>query len=217
MSKHGDLELALRELPLFPLHGAVLFPGSLLPLHVFEPRYRKLVEDVLDGHRALAVAHVPDPDADMAGAPPIAEIAGAGTIVEHWELPGGRCNIVLVGRARVRVQELSFAPPYRRAIATVLEADEAEDVPAIELASLHAAVSSFTQIVKNRDDSFKLRAPRDASAGQLIDSYAHQLILSPIERQRVLETVDVQKRARVVTEVLTVQRAMLAPDDQPLN
>jgi ATP-dependent Lon protease len=216
MSKRDDLDAALRELPLFPLHSAVLFPGALLPLHVFEPRYRTLVKDALAGHRAMAIAHVPDPEADMSGNPPIDEVAGAGTIVEHHELPGGRFNIVLMGRARVRIQELRFAPPYRRAIATVLESSD-EDVPAMDLAALHAAIGAFTKLVQERDDSFKLRLPKDASPGQLADACAHQLILSPIERQRVLASLDVRERARAVTEVLTVQRAMLAPGGGSFN
>ena len=217
MAKFDDFEPALRELPLFPLHSAVLFPGAVMPLHVFEPRYRKLITDALAGHRALAIAHVPDPEADMSGNPPISEVAGVGTIVEHGELPGGRFNILLVGRARVRVQELSFSPPYRRAIATILPTVGDDELGPIDRASLHAAVAAFTQLVKQRDDSFKLRIPKDATAGQLADACAHQLILSPIERQRVLAALDVRARARAVTEVLTVQRAMLAPDDQPMN
>ncbi len=216
MSTHDALELALRELPLFPLQGAVLFPGSLMPLHVFEPRYRELVRDALAGHRALAIAHVPDPDADMRGNPPIAEIAGVGTIVEHWELPGGRFNIVLVGRARVRLQELSLARPYRRAIARVAQPSH-DHVSGTELAALHAAIGAFVALVKARDASFELRLPRDGDAGALVDASAHQLVINPLDRQRVLETLDVNERAQLVTEVLTIQRATLAPSSRSLN
>src|SRR3954462_2326372 len=101
-----DLGPALSALPLFPL-PTVLFPGAMLPLHIFEPRYRAMIRDALDTHRALAVVLITDPNTlDEHGHPVIAEIAGAGVIVDHAELPSGRFNILVRGRARVRLEEL---------------------------------------------------------------------------------------------------------------
>jgi ATP-dependent Lon protease len=216
-----DLAPALAELPLFPLHDAVLFPGMLMPLHVFEPRYRALVRDVLASHRTFAVAHVVDPDADMLASgegncPTLSPIAGLGTILEHWELPGGRFNLMLIGRGRVQLQELDFVPPYRRARATVLDSEH-RAVPAVELAAFHAAASAFAALMHARDDSFRLRLPKDAGPGMLADACAHQLIISGRERQRVLELCDVRERVRFVTETLTIQRATLAPVNSPTN
>jgi Lon protease-like protein len=205
----SDLRDALRELPIFPLHQAVLFPGTLVPLHVFEPRYRELVRDVIASHRALSIAHVIDPEADMGGNPLIAEMAGVGTIVEHQELPGGRFNIVLLGRARVRLQELPFVPPYRRAEATIVSARD-PTVPSVEMAALTAATSAFAKLLRQRDPDFKLRIPKDAPPSIVIDACAHHLVINPSERQSILEMVDVRLRAQRVTEVLTTQRAALA-------
>ena len=204
----SDLVAALDELPLFPLRSAVLFPGMLLPLRVFEPRYLALVKDSLRNHRSLAVAFVTEPDADMAGAPPIASIAGVGTIIEHAERPCGRTNIVLRGRARVRLQELHFLPPYRRAVATVLRSKE-QPISDLELTSLHSVATAFAAFVRGREASFKLRLPKRGSAGELADAYAHQLIINVSERQQVLETLDIRERVRRVTEALSIQRATL--------
>ena len=212
-----DLDAALKALPLFPLHQAVLFPGTLLPLHVFEPRYRTLVRDVLETHGCLSVAHVSDASADMSGNPPIAEVAGVGTIVEHIELPGGRFNILLRGRARVRLQELHFVPPYRRALATLLEAPGDEQVPPTLVASMHAAARSFAELVRQRDPTFTMRLPRDGDTASLCDAYAHQLIVSAKERQQILEALSIKERAQHVTEALTVQRATLSPPSDALN
>ena len=205
----NDLRHTLDELPLFPLHQAVLFPNMLLPLHVFERRYRKLVDDVLQTHRTLGIAHVMDPAADMRGHPPIAQVAGVGTIVDHAELPGGRYNIVLRGRARVTLQELQFREPYRRALATLLESVD-DDAPAVELAAVHAAANSFTGLIRRHDPAFAVTLPKNAPAGVVADAYAHQLIVSPRQRQEVLETVDIEARLKLVTELLTIQRATLA-------
>ena len=215
MSAPDDLTQALQELPLFPLQEVVLFPTTLLPLHVFEPRYVQLVRDVMKSHRSLSVVYVPDREADMAHAPAIAPIAGIGTIVEYSELPGERYHIVVLGRARVKLQELSFLPPYRRALATLLPPTGA--VPDVELAAMHAAVTAFIQVVRKHERDLKLRLPKDAPAGVLADALAHQLVLDVRERQLLLETLDVRERVRRLTEILTVQRAALAPAHGPTN
>ncbi len=214
----SDLSSALEELPLFPLHQAVLFPGALLPLHVFEPRYRQLVTDVLDSHATLSVPHIVDPEADPRGEPAIAGVAGLGTIIKHQPLPGGRFNIVILGRARVQLEELGFSPPYRRAKATILAVDDGARVPETEFAAMQAAASSFMHLVRQRDPDFDLKIPKDAPPGTVTDAFAAHLVISPRERQIALETLDLRSRMRHLTEVLTVQRATLAPrDGQQLN
>ena len=116
--KLRDLAPALSALPLFPL-PTVLFPGAMLPLHIFEPRYRQMIRDALESHRALAVVLIKNPAlVDEHGHPAIADVAGAGVIVDHAELPSGRFNVLIRGRARVRISELPFIEPYRRAGAT---------------------------------------------------------------------------------------------------
>lgn len=105
----------LAALSIFPLPEAALFPGTLLPLHVFEPRYRELVRDALSGSKTLAVARLkPGFETDYEGRPPVFEICGAGRIIEHVALADGRYHIMLRGVARVRiVRELPPAQSYR--------------------------------------------------------------------------------------------------------
>src|SRR3954468_333548 len=101
LSSVRDLAPALDVLPIFPLPQTVLFPGALLPLHVFEPRYRSMVKDCLSTHKAMAVALIAGiGDRDTHGHPRIEPVAGIGVIVDHVELPDGRYNILLSGRAR---------------------------------------------------------------------------------------------------------------------
>lgn len=206
----GDLASALPELPLFPLPQTVLFPGALLPLHVFEPRYRALVRDALETHRILSVVLITDPRAiDAHGHPTIAEIAGVGEILDHAELPGGRYNILLRGRARVRLAERPFVPPYRTAVATVLE-DHPGEVSTQDHAALVSTAASFAALVRERDSAFEFRLPRDAAASLVADLCAHHLILDARERQAVLETLDVGARVRRVTEALALQQLSLS-------
>src|SRR5260370_32604395 len=92
-----------RRIPLFPLPGVVLLPGTLLPLHIFEPRYRAMVADALAGDRTIGMAMLKrgweESDAD----PPIRLVGGAGEIVESERLEDGRYNILLEGPFRYPV------------------------------------------------------------------------------------------------------------------
>jgi Lon protease-like protein len=211
-----DIAPALDALPLFPL-PTVLFPGALLPLHVFEPRYRTMLRDVLETHRTLAVVFVTDPDAtDERGHPAIAQVAGVGVIADHNELPGGRLDILVRGRARVRLRELPFVPPYRRAAATLIPAPSAV-IPPSDRTALLSAATGFAARVRERDPEFELTLPKDAPAAQLADLCAHYLVLDSRERQAILETLDPAARVRRVTDALVVQRLALSGDRGTLN
>lgn len=213
---YQDIAPALSALPLFPL-PTVLFPGAVLPLHIFEPRYRKLVRDALDTHQALAIVLITDPNSvDAHGHPEIARVASVGTIIDHTELPAGRFNILLRGRARVRLEELPFVPPYRRAAATILT-PESHEVPHADLSAMISAATAFTARVRERDPDFEFPLPKDASAPLLADLCAHHLILDARERQAILETLEIVPRVRRVAEALALQRLNLSGSPKDVN
>lgn len=119
---HSALVKACEALPLFPLEGTVLLPASLLPLHVFEPRYRQLVADCLGSGGPLSVPEVAEGE-DMSGAPALLPYASVGFIAAHQARPDGRYNIVLEPRGRIRIVEelVESGHPYRVARAELLE------------------------------------------------------------------------------------------------
>ena len=214
-----DLEAALADLPLFPLSQVVLFPRALLPLHVFEPRYRTLLKDVLATHGTLAVVLVPDTrDVDERGQPRIATVAGAGEVVEHQELPDGRSNILVRGLCRVRLAELPLVPPYRRARATVLEEVDGGLAPA-DRTALVAAASAFSAEVHKRDPNFSFRLPANVEVSAICDLCAHHLVIDAAARQAILEQLDVAARVQMVIRELSVQQRALSnePGEGTLN
>lgn len=213
----SDLVAALPALPLFPLPQVALFPGAVLPLHVFEPRYKAMIRDCLSTHRALAVVQVTNADQlDEHGHPTIATIAGAGVIVDHAELPEGRFNILVRGRARVRLAELPFVPPYRIAKATILPTEETH-VSEQDMTALLANAQSFVSLVRERDHDFEFRTPRGAPPGFIVDVCAHHLVIDAVDRQQILETLDLNQRVQRVTEILALQRIALGKKDHELN
>src|SRR5687768_14009664 len=115
MSHHNyEPGTVIEELALFPLPAAVLFPGMLLPLHIFELRYRAMTEHVLANSKQMAVVLITSGPSDAHGQPSIARVAGVGEIVQHQALSDGRYNIVLSGMARVELHEHPFVGPFRR-------------------------------------------------------------------------------------------------------
>ena len=107
--------MSSERIAVFPLSNVVLFPGVQTPLHLFEPRYRQMVRDVLADDRRICMAVVPPGHvAEMAGEPPVYPVACAGVIVRHQRLPDVRYNIVLAGQCRVRIVAEPPAPAGRR-------------------------------------------------------------------------------------------------------
>jgi len=113
---------ALRALPLFPLPRTVFFPKMVLPLHVFEPRYRQLVEDCQRGHGMLGIPLLrPGYEKEYEGKPEFFSVFGFGVITQCERLDDGRFQMMLQGLGRVRVlEELSNDKPYRQAAVEVL-------------------------------------------------------------------------------------------------
>ena len=195
----------LAALSIFPLPEATLFPGALLPLHVFEPRYRALVSDALAGSRTLALARLkPGFESDYGGRPPVFDVCGAGRIVEHAALPDGRYHIMLRGVARVRlVRELPPAQAYR-----VVSAELIHDLPLDPRlsATLEREVASLWRTLgprlpdSVRDLSEVTRGAADA--GGFADRIAALIAGDPATSQALISEPDPGERLRVIVEQL---------------
>jgi Lon protease-like protein len=175
-----------RLIPLFPLPGVVLLPGTLLPLHIFEPRYRAMVGDALAGNRMIGMAMIrPDGDTDEA-CPAVHPIGGAGEIVESDELGDGRYNILLEGRFRYRILEEEVSPaPYRTA-----RVEEIASIPfgtaEEETRTSRMALEIFEKI---RGELELPRVPDGhLSAERLASEIAIRLRYTPPELQALLQT-----------------------------
>jgi len=198
------------DLPVFPLPQIVLFPGAMMPLHIFEPRYRAMVRDALAGTKRLVVALIPEEHhIKPCGQPSIAPVAGLGEIVHADPLPDGRFNIMVEGKARIRLEELPFKRPYRRARGTVLGSSEGAPV---EPALLRALAQSATQVaaaIRSCHPSFQFSLPPAGDADALADACAHYLILDGGERQKLLEELDPAQRVMSCLAMLMAQKTLL--------
>jgi len=116
------------RVPIFPLAGAVLFPRSQLPLHIFEPRYREMVHDAIDGPGHIGMIQPLRLDDDNQA--PLYEVGCVGEIVGIEELDDGRFNIVLLGTNRFRfLQDVSIDTAYRCGEVDIEAFDDSEPEP----------------------------------------------------------------------------------------
>jgi Lon protease-like protein len=167
------------RLSIFPLGGAILFPGLQLPLHIFEPRYRALVGSALAKDRKIAMIQ---PQAASEGAP-LFEVGCVGRIGEVEALDDGRYNIVLEGEARFRVlRELEVTTPFRQVEGELIVDPEVEALSAIERAGFEQEAREFADrqgyavdwdAVSQLDDQSLINgvsqiAPFDAAAKQAL-------------------------------------------------
>ena len=116
--------------PLFPLPGALLFPRAQLPLHIFEPRYREMVRDAVDGDGMIAMVQPQLVEVEDDRKQPLYSVGCVGEIVGLEELENGRFNIVLNGSNRFRIiNEIELETPYRNADLDVGAFDDREPAP----------------------------------------------------------------------------------------
>jgi Lon protease-like protein len=211
--KNGNLEAALSDLPVFPLPQVVLFPRALLPLHIFEPRYLAMLKDCLAGHRHVVMASLlgggRSTSEQRDAVPRLNLIAGVGFIVEHQALTDGRANVVVQGRARVRITEIPSRDPFRHVRATRLE-DDAKRVSQADRTALVTAAGAYAGEIGRRDPRFSFSVPPNLDTGALADICAHHLILSADMRQTMLEELDTSLRVQsVIREIATQHSALL--------
>jgi Lon protease-like protein len=188
---------------LFPLPGLVLFPHTVQPLHIFEPRYRQMTADALAGDKLIALVLLRSGwEEQYDHRPPIHPVACLGRIVADQTLPDGRSNLLLRGIARVRIaDEPATKKQYRLARVDVLADVVPDDVD--ELMNLRVALADLilprvtTDAIREQIQSlFHGEVP----LGQICDVLAFALPLSPEVKQELLEITDVPSRARHLME-----------------
>ena len=185
--------------PIFPLPDLALFPNTLLPLHIFEPRYRAMVTDSLARDRRLAIVGLkPGYEGDYAGRPAVHEVAGLGRIVKCERMATGRFNILLKGEVRVRIErELPSDTLYRLVQSVELRDAGAEraTVPPL-LDAVKRACRRILEAVRRATPEMEETLATAAAAGALCDQVASAVIRSPAVRQALLEELDVERRLR---------------------
>ena len=201
---NGMLNIPER-IPVFPLSEVVLLPGEVLPLHIFEPRYRAMVRDALAGQRVIGMVEYAGGADDDASSSPIRPVGCVGYIAEHTELPDGRFLIWLLGLERFSIDEELSAPTlYRQARVTYTPIHE----NTAGLAGLQPVRDELRRILPQLVELEDVdRGTLEAQMGEITDSQlialACQILELPGSRKRkLLETTDQAERFMLVYEDL---------------
>jgi Lon protease-like protein len=185
---------------LFPLPDLVLFPHVVQPLHVFEPRYRRLTEDALAGDRLLALALLrPGWEEDYLQSPPVHAVVCLARIAAEQRLPDGRFNLLVQGLRRARVlEELQTGRPYRTARVQLLD-DVPVDPPELDAPlrqELGRRLSAWVAAPAGAPEQLRRLLHGNLPLGALADLIAFALPAGADERQALLEEPDVARRVR---------------------
>ncbi|HVP72904.1 MAG TPA: LON peptidase substrate-binding domain-containing protein [Phycisphaerales bacterium] len=193
-----------RPMPLFPLPDTVLLPHAVLPLHIFEPRYRQMIEDVLDAAGQIAMASFNDRDwkAHYHGTPPLRPAVCVGQIVQHEAMDDGRHNILLHGVCRARIKQMiepDDERPYRMAKLAPLETVDKKPPPMISV---------------RRDLRDLLKSPRLAKM-RSVETVVQWFDRKDVTTHALLELIgfallhDTETKYQLLQESSPVQRAKL--------
>ena len=185
-----------QRISLFPLSGAVLYPGLHLPLHIFEPRYVALVSDALARDRRIGMIQ-PQRSGDGA---PLYSIGCLGRIDDVEALENGRYNIVLEGEARFRIlSELDVKTPFRQVQAELLPDDDLAALAPVERAMFEREARHFADAQGYSVDWEEVARLDDAL---LINSVSQIAPFDAAAKQALLEANGLSQRCELLVQLM---------------
>ncbi len=188
--------MAATRISIFPLAGAVLYPGLQLPLHIFEPRYRAMIGDALARDRRVGMIQ---PQRDFDGAPLFA-IGCLGHIDQVEAMDDGRYNIVLEGEARFRIlRELEVTTPFRQIEAELLEEPEGQHLAPVERALFERESRRFADAQGYSVDWESVARLDDVS---LINGVSQIAPFDAAAKQALLEAPDIAARCELLVQLM---------------
>jgi uncharacterized protein len=191
----------MRRLSIFPLPGALLFPGMHLPLHIFEPRYRAMVSDAMARDRRIGMIQ-PRGTVSIGGAekPELFDLGCVGRIAEIEMLDDGRSNLILEGVALFRlVRELDVTTPFRQVEAELLPVAEQETLSLGRRASLEMEGRAFADRQGYAVD-WEAVARLDDQA--LVNGIAQIAPFDAAAKQALLEADGIENRAELIIQLM---------------
>lgn len=200
MSSSVDLP---SQLPVMPLPGAVLFPHALLPLYIFEPRYRKMLEHALQKHRMFCLTLIKPSCPDWHAPEDFFHFATAGLIRACVERGDGTSNLILQGLQRVRFSSFKQETPFPIARINVIES---RDPTTVETEALGTKVLELYRSLKHNRRQLPAKLDRYLSElrdlEMLADLIASTFVNDPLRRQRLLEERSLNQRLRFLITYL---------------
>lgn len=192
--------------PLFPLPNVVLFPKTMIPLHIFEKRYRIMLKEAMQGEKLIAMCTLkPGWETQYAGNPEVHSVACIGQIIQHEPLTDGKSNIVLLGLKRIRIKEIIHPKPYRKAHVEIIK-DTSKGFSPDDILLLRERLlelyGEMTILMAGQKKHMPTLSHMEMSLGRLADSVAAGVGLPVSDMVHLLHEYHTVKRAQMVIEKL---------------
>lgn len=225
MSDSSNPTPGKQRVPLFPLPNVVLFPGAILPLHIFEPRYRRMIDDALASDRLIAMAMLrPGWEPDYYGRASIEPVVCVGSIVAHEKLEDGKYNLLLQGQWRATVVDETRGggdTPYRLARLRRMEETATMEIDlSNERARLIRVLEEVPPASGGLGRQFAKLLAGPMPTCEIADLIAFNLLQDMQLKQSLLAEADVRRRVGRILGALDGMRGRLGrrPDqDASLN
>jgi Lon protease-like protein len=203
MSEASEMVSGVSELPLFPL-SVVLFPGVPLPLHIFEPRYRQMLQDVQAAESLFGLSYF-DNSTSHEDVPPVGSVGCVAKITDTQTFPDGRANILTVGVIRYHIESyVERGDPYLVVKVSYFE-DEVEQSEGLE-ESAHEVAETFTRIARAvriiNDERAHLPNISDTDPERLSFLVAAAMEVESDVKQELLELRSTSERLRRLRDIL---------------
>ena len=191
-------------IPIFPLPNVVLFPNVFLPLHIFEPRYREMVADALNGDRIVGMVLLrPGWEGEYEGRPAVYPIGCAGVITRAERLQDGRYNIMLQGMEKFRITTEDGHRLYRVAyVDSIVESPKEADRDAMRTARRRLEALLVPQPTGR---AVEQKVPPSMPDEDLVNALAQYLELEPVEKQALLERDSLLERCLSLIDLLEMK------------
>ena len=196
-----------RTMPMFPL-GRVLFPHEALPLHVFEPRYREMVDACLAGDGEFGVVLI-ERGSEVGGGDARFSVGTVARIVEAGRLPDGRYLLATIGTRRLRVRRWLSEDPYPRAEVALLDDVGAPGAVDDDLAELERELRRVSALAAELGQPAAVGVTLSDDAVRASFEAAAAAPLGPLDAQRLLELDDTSARLADLRELLADQAELL--------
>lgn len=190
------------QIPLFPLPSAVLFPRTHMGLHIFEPRYRLMMEEVMSGRKQLGFAHLREGhEEEYFGAPPIHRTLTAARVLDAEKLHDGRWNLIIEGIERVNLlQEVQIEPFRIGEVTPVLDQFDASRMA--EIGSLTDQVAEAAEHLGEKLPDLPQPFANLRNTLQhpsiICDVVSAAFVRDPYARQSILEETDLPRRLKLL-------------------
>lgn len=206
-NKKINLQNMPEEIPVFPLSNAIFFPSTILPLNIFEPRYKQMIEDALSQNKFVGIAQ-PNVQTSDTYKPTIFNVGCLGVISKHNQTPDGRYLVNLEGVTRFKViKELETDKLYRTFKVSYLEYEqdfknEKKDEKVIAQTEVLELIDKSKKFFRMFQLSTDWSIVEKVEPSQLINSLAMICPFTVGEKQRLLETTSIQERNDILNQII---------------